>query len=160
MPRRRFLRCFRHYGGLALLVATRDSSIGSLISTEQIRQVFHRTQRLGGLGRAFFRQTWKHGCGRGDLKIVSENPPGFHFEVKTWRNQLTTVRRASFGTVKSLYGRRSPPTARLPSSPTGLRPGGPRSLEIDLQGAVEGELKGLVWFLTRRVRTPGASSAR
>jgi hypothetical protein len=35
-----------------------------------------------------------------------------------------------------------------------------RSLEIDLQGAVERKLKGLVLFLTHRVLTSGASSAR
>jgi hypothetical protein len=38
--------------------------------------------------------------------------------------------------------------------------GDPQSLEIDLQGSIEGELKGLVLFLTHRVLTSGASSAR
>jgi hypothetical protein len=38
--------------------------------------------------------------------------------------------------------------------------GDARPLEIDLQGSVEGELKGLALFLTRRVLTSGASSAR
>jgi hypothetical protein len=33
-------------------------------------------------------------------------------------------------------------------------------LEIDLQGSIERELKGLVLFLTHRVLTSGASSAR
>jgi len=35
-----------------------------------------------------------------------------------------------------------------------------RRLEIDLQGSIERGLKGLVLFLTHRVLTSGASSAR
>jgi hypothetical protein len=36
----------------------------------------------------------------------------------------------------------------------------PRPLEIDLEGGMEGELKGSVLFITRWVLTSGASSSR
>ena len=38
--------------------------------------------------------------------------------------------------------------------------GNAQSLKINLQGSIEGELKGLVLFLTHRVLTSGAPSAR
>jgi hypothetical protein len=60
------------------------------------------------------------------------------------------------------WAMRSPKPKRLSYSRTRIRPPseGPRSLEIDLEGGVEGELEWSILFFTHWVLTSRASSSR
>jgi hypothetical protein len=76
------------------------------------------------------------------------------------QRQLGVLSSTGIGQVPFDQFTQTETLVQLPHQNQATVGGDPRPLEIDLQGSVEGELKGLVLFLTHRVLTSGASSAR